>query len=258
MNEFIISLISLASGGVIWEVFKYFYPDIKRYFNSKIEAKNSFYTHLDPLLKASNELYGKLESLSKEDFSTFIKNENSNSIDPEHNKKYVLYLFAQFWAQIEYIRLESQYTSLSKIKSGKELLRIIETIESRKYRILDRSIQRIIGECLITNDKQKFRILTLREFLDEVSNSNSSLAKWIIELDNFLDAVTDKEKRQKVLRFGIIVASLIDHFDPSYSIVRRRTIYVNKLSEKSKKMLKNNLYPHYLSFISGPSRYYTK
>ncbi|MGV1012940.1 MAG: hypothetical protein ACOYBS_10870 [Flavobacterium sp.] len=250
------SIIALVTGGALWEAFKFFYPDLIRPVTLRIAAKKTFYENLDPILKSASELYGKLESLAKEDFSTFINPKNSNSQNPGHNSKYIFYLFAQFWAQLEYLRLESQYNSLSKINKGKQLLRFIETIESRKYRLLDRSIQRIIGECLISKDNQKFRVMTLKEFLEELDRPETSLSKWIKELELNLLSVKDKEHRQLVLRFGVIIAMLIDHFDPNYNTVRRRDIYLNKLSVKSKKNIKNHLTYHYLSFLDRKDKYY--
>jgi hypothetical protein len=258
MIELIKTVLVLASGGAIWEAFKFFYPDIKRPIASRLQAKKTFYENLDPILKSASELYGKLESLAKEDFATFVNPSKSNSQNPEHNRKYVLYLFAQLYAQLEYLRLQSQYIDLSKLQKGKQLLRFIETFESRKYRILDRSIQRIIGECMITNQDQRFRVMTLNRFLEEIEMPETSLCKWINELEQMLLQVNDKEKRQVVLRFGIIVAALIDHFDPKYKTVRRRETYINKLSIKSKRMIRDHLTNHYLEFVENKDRYFHK
>lgn len=249
-------VLATVTGAMIWEGFKFFYPDVKNYFKTKAAAKKVFYDNLDPILKASSELYGKIESLAKEDFATFINLKNSNSSNPKHNQKYVLYLFAQFYAQLEYLRLQSQYIDLSKVKRGNQLLRFIETIESRKHRILDRSMQRIIGECLISNKDQKFRIMTLKDFLETLEDENSSLSKWIGELEKKLLSVNHKPQRQTILRFGVIVAALIDHFDPNHNTVRRREIYKNRLSPKSKELLNDVLFGHYLKFIKNKSQYF--
>lgn len=256
MDIYIKTIITAITGGAIWEGLKFLYPEVKRYFETKREARKIFYKNLDPILKAASELYGKLESLAKEDFSSFINPSNSNSSDPIHNQKYVCYLFAQFWGQIEYLRLESQYTDLSKVKNGKHLLRFIETIESRKYRILDRSMQRIIGETLIKEQGQRFRIMSLKEYMEVLDTPGSKLSQWFKHLNDALLAVNDREQRQLVLRFGIIIAALIDHFDPKYQTVRRREIYINKLSKKSKRLIKTNLTNHYLSFLSEKKRYH--
>ena len=251
------AILAIISGGVLWEALRFFWPDIKRPFIERKSAKNSFYKNLDPILKASGELYGKLESLAKEDFSTFTNPKESNSSDPQHNQKYIYYLFAQLWAQLEFLRLESQYTSLSKINEGSELLCFIDTLESKKYRVLDRSLQRIIGESLITNHNQKFRILTLKEFLDDLENKNdTSLSKWIRSLELKLDKIGDKKIRQEFLRFGLIVGMLIDHFDPKHKTVRKRGVFINKLSIKSKQMIKWNLFKFYLPYIKKKERYY--
>lgn len=250
------AILTFISGGAIWEGFKFIYPDLKRPIVARILAKNTFYKNLDPILKSSSELYGKLLSLAREDFATFTNPKISTSADPDLNKKYILYLFAQFWAHIEYLRVESHYIALSKIKIGKRLLQFIDTIESRQYRILDRSIQRIIGECIITSTHQKFFIMPVNEFLIQIADDSSRVYKWIKLLEDKLSASTDKEVRQIFLRYGIIIAALIDDFDPKYKTVRERPIYTNKLSDKSKKMIKNNLLKYYLPFLKNKDRYY--
>lgn len=208
----------LASGGLIWEGIRFFLPDVKRFFQKRIDAKKAFYENLDPILKSAGELLGKIESLAKEDFATFIRPEKSNSANPEHNQIYICYLFAQFWAQFEYLRLESQYVSFSENKKGLQLLKFIDTIESREYRILDRSYQRIIGEGLMTSDKQKFRILTLKEFIDKNNETGSNLKEWTNHLHIFLSSSDNKDRRQKVLIFGILILALINHFDPKHKV----------------------------------------
>lgn len=258
MENLITTIITFTSGGAIWEGFKFFYPDPKRPIEARLAAKKTFYKNLDPILKSSSELYGKLLSLANEDFSSFINPCNSNATDPEHNQKYVYYLFAQFWAHLEYLRLESQYIDLAKIKKGKNLLRFIKTFEARKYRILDRSVQRIIGECLITNENQKFRILTLKEFLDELNNPESGVSRWTSKLETKLLSVSDKNVRQQILRFGIIIAVMIDYFDPKHETVRREKLYLIKLTKKSLNIIRNPLLNRYLPFTNDKSRYYKK
>lgn len=144
-------------------------------------------------------LYGKLLSIAVEDFSTFTKRGYSLSKDVDLNRKYTYYLFAQFFAQLEHIRMKSQYSSIARIKKGRDLLKFVETFESRKFRLVDRSIQRMIG---------------------------------------------------------VIVAALINHFDPNSRIVRNREIYKNKLTDKSKIIIRKALLVSYLPFIRKKERYY--
>lgn len=256
MNEVTTGLLALVTGGALWEGIKFAFPEIKRMLKARRDASDALYKNIDPILKASSELFGKLESLAKEDFATFSDPNNSNSSNPQHNSKYVYYLFAQFWAQLENLRLQSQYTRLSRLRKGGELLRFIETIESRKFRLLDRSMQRMIGECLISSKDQKFSVMTLSEFVTTTDLQTSVLSKWIAELDKLFVSMKVKKNRQQVLRFGVIVGSLISHFDPKSETVRRRDIYKNKLTEKSKKMIKLELFNHYLPFIKNKGSYY--
>lgn len=256
MNEITSGLLTLVTGASIWEGIKFVFPEIKRVLKARRDASDALYRNIDPILKASSELFGKLESLAKEDFATFSNPNNSNSINPQHNRRYIYYLFAQFWAQLENLRLQSQYTGLSRLKKGKELLRFIETVESRKFRLLDRSMQRIIGECLISSKDQKFSVMTLSEFVTTSDLQTSVLSKWIAELDTLFASMSVKRNRQQVLRFGVIVGSLISHFDPKSVTVRRRDIYKNKLTEKSKKIIRLELFNHYLPFVKNKASYY--
>ncbi|MDO6804003.1 hypothetical protein Q4595_16275 [Wenyingzhuangia sp. 1_MG-2023] len=248
-------IITLFSGGVVWEVVKFFYPDIKNYLEKRKKAKEILHKNLDLAIKSADELYGKLESLSKEDFATFINIQNSNSNSPEHNQIYTCYLFAQFWASLEIIRLQSNYSSITRLKKGKELIRFIETIESRKFRILDRSKQRIIGESMIINADDKFKIVSLYTFFYKIEN-DTVFNKWINELKNTILSSKKKEIRQQILTHGLISAMFIDHFDSKEEISRRRKIYKNKLSRKSKVIIKNVLLTHYLKFIENKENYY--
>ncbi|NCU06318.1 MAG: hypothetical protein GXC73_20380 [Chitinophagaceae bacterium] len=268
LKEFVEGLGGFVAAGVLWEGVKFIYPEIKRPIEERKSAKNTLHNNIYPILQSASELYGKLESLAKEDFSTFINPEKSNSLDPNHNRKYIYYLFAQFWAQLEYLRLESQYSSLAKLKKGNQLIRFIETFESRKFRILDRSVQRIIGECLIGPKDSKFRILSLNEFLVALEKEDSTLKPWISVLEQTLFQIVPLQNsnyevrkkannaKQKILVYGVIIAALIDEFDPEYKTVRRRPIYKNKLTSRSKKLIRDLLLTHYIPFVNRKPFYY--
>lgn len=258
----IMDFILLVIGGVslpfIWEGIKFFWPDLKNYLEKRIEAKKIVYSNFDPIIKSADELYGKLLSLANEDFATFKspeKAKNSLSSDPEHNKKYVLYLFAQFWATLENIRLQNNYSSISRIKKGRQLLKFIDTIESRNFRILDRSKQRIIGEGMIINSSNKFQVIPLYEFLEKI-NTDPVFASWINELERYISSLKSNKARQRILVFGIIVAALIDHFDPNHRIARQRQIYVQRIRPKTANNLKHILFKRYLEFVKSKERYY--
>jgi hypothetical protein len=255
MGNWIQNLIALISGGVIWEGIKFFYPDVQKRISNLREAKKQLNENIDPILKSCDELYGKLYSLSLEDFATFINEKNSNSDDTARNRKYVYYLFAQFWAHLEYIRMKSQYSSIVRTRKGKILIRFIEAYESREFRILDRSVQRMIGEALIENSNGPFRVMSMNNFYSCLNDKSNNISIWIDLLEKYFLSTRDKNKRQQILVFGVIVAVLIDYFDPNHKIVRRRKIYINKLNNKSKKKIERNLLNHYLPFIESKEIY---
>ena len=256
MNNWLSTLLTLVSGSAAWEGIKFFYPNISREIKAYKEAHKNLYESIDPILKAADELYGKLISIVSEDFSTFTNRGSSKSKDIDLNRKYVYYLFSQFLAQLEYIRMKSQYSSISKIRKGRELLKFIETYESRTFRLVDRSIQRMIGESLILNSTGSYKVMSLSQFYVNIHDASNKSNIWIKKIEDKLLATYDKEVRQSVLVFGVIVAALINNFDPKSRIVRSREIYKNKLSRNSKMKIKRVLLTSCLPFIKNKDMYY--
>lgn len=247
-------IISIISGGAILELLKLLYPDLKKVFNSRIEAKKILNKHSDSILKASDELFGKLVSLAKDDFQIFSKYDSNKD---EMNKIYILYLFTGFWASLTILKLDSSYIHLARIRKGRRLLSFITTYEAQKNRILDRSLQRAIGESiLIINSNSAIRTMTLFEFTNQYRNSNSDLYKIIKPLEDSLFQTKNKEHRQKILLFGVIILALIDFLDKNHSIVRDRTLYLNKIYPKTKNELRLRVFNHYLPFVKNRSKYY--
>ncbi len=250
---------SLLSGGALWEFIKFIHPIIKESSERKREAYAFLSQNIDPILKAADELYGKLVSLSDEDFAAFktLSNSGSDEKSFDQNKKYTCYLFAQFWAQLEHIRIQSRYSSITRLKKGVHLLRFIHTFETRKFRVLDRSLQRMIGETMIAGSNGGFRVMSLNDFVRKLENKKpSGVNKLISHLEGELDRAYDKDTRQRILRYGIIVSSFVNHFDPEHKFTLKRKIYVNKLTPASKRILGNFLFRLYLPFVSTPKRYY--
>jgi len=256
MNNWVKGLLTFVSGSAIWEGVKFFSPGISREIKAYREAHKNLYESIDPILKAADELYGKLVSIANEDFSTFTNKGVPNAKDVDLNRKYIYFLFAQFFAQLEYIRMKSQYSSISKIRKGRELLKFIETFESRTFRLVDRSIQRMIGESLILNSTGSYRVMSLSQFYISIHDVSFKNNIWIKKIEDTLMTTNDKKVRQSVLVFGVIVAALINHFDPQSKIVRSRRVYKNKLTLDSKIKINKVLLTNYLPFVKDKERYY--
>lgn len=85
-------ILALVTGAAVWEGFKFFYPSLTQRLKNYREGRKAFFSGLDPILKAADELYGKIYSLAKEDFSTFINPAHAYAEDIEHNKN-MLFIF---------------------------------------------------------------------------------------------------------------------------------------------------------------------
>ncbi|WP_347838482.1 hypothetical protein [uncultured Draconibacterium sp.] len=248
-------ILSFIGGGVLLEILKLTYPDLKKVFRRRIEAKNIFNKHSELILKSADELFGKMYSLAKEDFRIFT---HYNSQTDEMNKIYILYLFGSFWASLGILKQESSFVNLARIKKGKRLLMFVTSYESKKNRILERSYQRAIGESVISRESNELKIMSLYDFTNEYKKSNSDIYKIVQPLEASLFQTGIKEHRQKFLLFGIIIHSLIDFLDKNHSVARDRKPYINKLSQNTKSQLELRIFNHYLPFVKDAKKYYKR
>jgi hypothetical protein len=249
-------LLTLLSGGALWELIKFISPDIKKWISDKKNSKKLILDFIDPLLKSGDELIGKIHSLAKTDFKdayTVSLNNSSNELLIE--RIYLLYLFCCFWGRIALIRQTTNFSSVSKSKVGNKFLKFLSTFESKKNRLISRASQRVIGDALVSNDK-KAGIISLFDFTLELTKVDSNLLKLIRPLEEIIHNANDKKTRQKILLFGIVLQVFLDSFDPEHHISRKRPLYLNKLTPETKKDLERRLFTIYLPFIKEPSRYY--
>jgi len=72
MNTAWLELVTAAfSGGIVVKLLDYAYAEYLRRSETSATAKEVVNRHLDPILKAADELVGKLRSLAEEDFKEF-------------------------------------------------------------------------------------------------------------------------------------------------------------------------------------------
>ena len=248
------TIIGVIGAPIIWEIFKFFYPDIKQFFGAKSDAKRILYKHINSILKSGDELLGKIHSLARNDF-TSLRNVDKRE---EHDVIYIMYLFANFWGRLMIMKIDSDYTALSQITKGQELLKFVTAYEASKKRIIDRSIQRTLGESLIVDNNNKFRLKTLYEFSKEYEIEDSGIKKLFKPLRDLLENCGPIETRQKILQFGIIIHALLDHYDSKHKIIRDRKSYENKLTQKTKESLQGRIFKHYIPFVMHHNKYYIK
>lgn len=249
-------LLSAAiSGGLIVKLLDYAYSEYRRRSEKSESAKALVNKHLDPILKASDELVGKLRSIASKDIYDFNISLESKEIEHQIPITSILYLIGQFWSRIQILYMESVYVNLGCHSSGKKLLSFIKTLESGKIRIVDRSLQRGIGEVLIKRQGNQLRTMTYHEFVENYISSEKT-RPWFQPLVSLLGKTKHTRDRQRLLVYGTIIHALIDTLDPKHMTTKKRPGWANKLTKISRNDLRYRVFPVYLSFVTNPEKYY--
>lgn len=245
----------IATIPVAQRLFGSLFSELRMRWYSSVAARRVIDTQLDPLLKAADELQGKLRSLAEEDFREFRALPN-----PAAEKKDLvnlcstLYLFAQFWGRLEILRRESFHADLARNKKGGILLRFLRSLESRRVRLVDRAWQRAIGECVIAETAERAEVIQFKSFVEQFE-SNERVRQWFLPLEHILRECKLPRARQRVLQYGVVVHALIDTLDPKHLTTRERPAYPNKLSEQAKRDLVGRVFGVYLPDVRKTTKY---
>ena len=211
----------------------------------------------DPLLKAGDELVGKLRSLAERDFKELV----SLTFDPSQasismHYASTAYLFACFWARVEILRRESLYVKLSYDERGKRLRSLLASLESQRVRIIARIAQRAIGEAVIqTTNGGRLDCIPYVEFVEKYERSRR-FREWMSPLLQVLARARHRTDKQRLLQYGIIVHALLDTLDQEHAVTNDRPSYPNKLSTKTKRSLKYRVFGRYSQFVPNQQKYY--
>jgi hypothetical protein len=241
-------------GGLTVKLVDILYQEVRRGLDKKQSARSFLDEHLDPLLKAADEVVGKLHSLATEDFKTLAgRTFDLNSLN-DHDFGGLLYLFSRFWARIEIIRQEGLSISISKDRRGAKLQSFLSCLESRKVRIVDRISQRAIGELLIKPAPDYLRNIGYVEFVQNIEMKND-IRRWIEPLANALSKTEHKSDRQRLLQYGVVIHSLIDTLDPKHVVTNKRPSYPGKLTRRTRNDLSYRVFRVYLDFVGNKEKY---
>jgi hypothetical protein len=222
----------------------------------KETAKNIIKKNLDPILKATDDLVGKLYSLQRKDFLSMPKKADNHSIEKEIETTNLSYYFANFWARIQILRQESIYVNLNSTTEGKHLQNFIRTLEIKEVRLLDRALQRGIGESIIIkNNNGQLDTLNYFEFVEKYDQS-ARLKMWFEPLCLFFNNLSNCRSLQRTLVYGEIVHSLLDTLDSKHYYARKRPAWPNKLTKKNRKDLRFRIFKNYLPFVKNPEKYF--
>lgn len=240
-------LTAALGGGLVVKALDILYQEIVRQTERTASAKQFVDEHLDPILKAADELVGKLRALAEKDFVEL----RGYSADPirtdSPNFGSVLFLFALFWARVEVYRREGLSLATSSDARGKRLNNFLDCLESRGVRIVDRITQRAIGEATLSDSS------STKDYIKFVSaiEDEQRTQRWLKPLAHVLSRTHHATERQRLLQYGVVLHSMIDTLDPEHLVTRQRPSYPNKLSRRSWRELRYKVFGRYLPFVEG-------
>ncbi len=129
-------------GGVAVKLLEFAFDEIKEWRTGRTDHSRNVDRNLEPLLRSGDELVGKLRSLAEQDFLPIRRADSDNLSDPGFGS--LVYLFVQFWSEVEIIRFRGLSSQVAKSKRGRQVQAFLRCLESRRLRLIDRISQRAV------------------------------------------------------------------------------------------------------------------
>lgn len=240
-------------GGLTVKIVDIAYQEVRRRLDTKSSATRFVDEHLDPLLKATDELVAKLTSLANEDFRPLS---DLPTADATKNSDLggLIYLFGRCWARIEILRQEGLSVAIARDPRGRKLQSFFACLESGRIRIVDRISQKAVGELLTMPTPNHLRTLGYVEFV-RAYERDEEFRRWFSPLVLILTGLQHTSNRQRLLEYGVVLHALVDTLDDDHVVTGKRPSYPAKLSEKTRKDLRYRVFKVYLPFIADREKY---
>lgn len=244
------SVIAGCAGAVFVKLLDIVYLEYKRNKEKFSCSKELLDKHVDPILKSADELLGELIALTKEDFESMYKNEDDLQI------AYVIYLFANFWSRLAILRRESMNEHLSIQRKGQDFLQFIATFEAKRNRIVNRALQRGIGESILEDQGGTLQPKTFCNFFEEYVKPESSIRRWVQPIRDILIGTSRKSVRHKIIFYAVILHAFVDTCDSEHKYIRDRHSYPNKLTPAMRRDLRYRVFGKYLPMVKNNKKYW--
>jgi hypothetical protein len=235
-------------GGFTVKALEIVYQEYKAWTTRRTDDSKTVDTSLQPLLRAADELVGKLRSLAEQDFLPIREIDVTNLDDTALAS--VVYLFVQIWSEIEIIRFQGMSIAVAKSSRGRQTQAFLTCLESRRVRLIDRISQRALGEAALTQG----RTMNFVEFMKAYDN-DPYMKRWLAPFLDILARLRDTDARQRTLQYATVVHALIDTLDKEHVVTKSRPATPNKLNAKSWKDLNYRVFGVYLTFVSDRDKY---
>lgn len=237
-------------GGLTVKLLDIAYAEYQSWKSQAKSSKEFVDDHLDPLLKASDELVGKLRSLAENDFKSISRVEPDERCLLHPDLGSLIYLFGRFYAQVELIRQDGMSIAMSKDQRGRQLQSFFDCLESRRVRIVDRILQRAAGEVFLAGRETKTFVAFAKEF-----EGDPNIRRWLMPLASFLSRMEHTTERQRLLQYAVVIHALVDTLDPTHQVTRDRPPLPDKLSHRSWTDLRYRVFGVYLKFVKNRQKY---
>lgn len=236
------------SGAGSFAIIELIYKELKDWRGRRREHVRQVEISLEPLLRAADELAGKLRSLAEQDFLPIRSKQDFTLGDTELAS--IVYLFVQFWAEVEIVRFNGLSVEIARSAKGKQTQTFFVCLQSRKLRLIDRISQRALGEAALING----RSMNFVEFVRS-AGADPLTARWLAPILNILANLGEPEVRQRILQYFVVVHALVDTLDKDHTITRNRPGTPNKLNKNSRKSLNYRVFGVYLKFVEDRAKY---
>lgn len=250
-------LASLISGGALVKAADYLFDEYKRRRDRTATATALLIKHLDPILRAADELVGQVRSLALTDFADFRETKQQvHSADVlDLRRVSSMYYFVQFWCRVQLLKSESDSVALAANATGERLQRFVQQLETHAVRIVERTWQRATGEAIIVSDDSGEKPMNLYQFSRRY-HQEPEFRRWFAPLAELLESSgSDPNARQRLLKYGVVIHALIDTLDPAHIMTARRDPWPNKLTEATRKELAYGTFGKHLPFVNAVGRY---
>jgi hypothetical protein len=247
------AILAGLGGGSIVKAVDIAYLEIRRHLEGSKTATRFVDEHLDPLLKAADELAGKLLALGKEDFRSLRGLVGTTTPAESNELGGLIFLFARFWAQIEIIKREGLSVAISQDERGKRLENFLDCLESTRVRLVDRTAQRALGEIVLETQSGKLQTIAYIEFVRR--SPEPEIARWIEPVRIMLIRAWHTAHRQRLLQYGTVVHALLDTLDEKHLVTRDRPGIPGKLSHRTWRDLNYRVFRVYLPFVKNCEKY---
>ena len=248
-------LVASLGGGITVKILDIAYQEVRTRFRRTETARKLVDQHLDPILKAADEIVSKLRSLAEEDFRSLhdIEGHTPDALAKEPKVLVLLYVFANFWARIELLRRDTIAVSLQQHPKGRLLKHFFDCLESRRVRLVERAVQRAIGETLIDPTTGAPRTVYFLDFAKRVRDPEVFV--WYSPLCSTVVRFRHTRDRQRVLGYGAVLHALIDTLDPKHHVTGDRPGWANKLTKRTTRALQFRVFGRYLGFVRTRNKY---